>query len=66
MIWVGIIVGIIYSFVCFYLATDLDKRVYYAGITLSKKGLRRGCFLIFLWPITWFFPRLWDIDSFKI
>lgn len=66
MIWIGIILGIIYSFVCFYLATNLDTRVYYAGFTLSKKGLRRACFLVFLWPITWFFARLWDIDKFKI
>lgn len=66
MIWIGIIVGIIYSFVCFYLANDLDKRFIYAGINLSKKGLIRACSLVFLWPITWFFPRLWNIDRFKI
>ena len=66
MIWIGIIVGILYSCVCVCLATYLDRRIYYAGFTLSKKGLRRACFLVFLGPITWFFPRLWDIDKFKI
>ena len=65
MLVFGIILGLVYSFVCFYFATDLDKRIYYAGFTLDNKNLTKACIIVFLWPITWFFPNLWDINRFK-
>ena len=65
MLVFGFILGVFYFSVCVYLAADLDRRIYYAGFTLDKKNLNKACIIVFLWPITWFFPNLWDINIFK-
>ena len=57
MCWlIGILVGIAYAFVMFFLGTKFDNDAYNKGITLSTKQCWLVCLVLFVWPITIFIP----------
>jgi hypothetical protein len=59
MCWlIGILVGIAYGIVMFFLASKLDKDAYYKGINLTLEQCWLICLVLFMWPLTIFIPKL--------
>lgn len=55
------ILGVCYSLVVIYFAFACDKQSKEMDILFTKKQTRFFALICFLWPITMFFPRLWNI-----
>ena len=59
MCWlIGILVGIAYAFVMFFLATKFDNEAYNKNITPTLEQCWLICLVLFMWPITIFIPKL--------
>ena len=59
MCWlIGILVGITYAFVMFFLGSKFDNDTYYKGITLSTMQCIVVVLVIAVWPITIFISKL--------
>lgn len=63
MCWlIGILVGIAYGIVMFFLASKLDNDAYYKGINLTLEQCWLICLVLFMWPLTIFIPKLRNVE----
>lgn len=60
-IFFGILIGIVYMCVVFYFATEIDKKTYEKGISLKREQTLKYALYSFLWPVTMFMPKLWEL-----
>ena len=59
MCWlIGILIGIAYAIVIFFLASKFDNDAYYKNITLTLGQCWMVFWVLLVWPITIFIPKL--------
>lgn len=56
--FIGFLIGIAYTIVIFFLATKFDNDAYYKNITLTLGQCWIVLWVLLVWPITIFIPKL--------